>query len=344
MEGLARLLQSFNVRLHIPKNGEVRPKDVQDALGEMKERPEERLVNTVALRCMRQAVYQTENTGHFGLAAEYYCHFTSPIRRYPDLLVHRILHCWLKNPDLTHSMTVLSEDNLQAQAEHSSLKEREAAEAERETVDLKKAEYMLDYIGETFEGVISGVASFGMFVELPNGVEGLVHMSSLTDDYYEFIEDRYCLTGTHTGHTYRLGDTVEIEVLQVNMEDRSIDFIMAGENEAVREYIKAQLGGHGGGGRASRGITGQKSESSSKRDQAGVSKKNYKAGSSGISSILAELHQDEIQATGGVRKKSKRHGSHGKTGGISRPYAKRGKGGIGGNKYAGSTSRKKRRR
>ena len=299
MEGLAKLLQSFNVKLRIPKNGEVRPKDVQAALAEMKERPEERLVNTVALRCMRQAVYQTENIGHFGLAAEYYCHFTSPIRRYPDLLVHRILHAWLKDPDLTHSLSVLSEESLESMAEHSSLQERNAAEAERETVDLKKAEYMLEHIGETYEGVISGVASYGMFVELPNGVEGLVHMSSLMDDYYEFIEDRYCLTGTHTGNTYRLGDTVEVEVLQVNMEDRSIDFIMAGENDAMRDYIKTQLDGH----------------------------------------------QDAAQATGGGRKKNKRrHGSHEQVNGVARPYAKRGKGGIGGNKYAGSGSRKKRRR
>ena len=285
MEGLAKLLQSFNVKLRISKNGMVRPKDVQDALAEMKERSEERLVNTVALRCMRQAVYQTENIGHFGLAAEYYCHFTSPIRRYPDLLVHRLLHAWLKDPDLTRHLPALAAESLEGMAEHSSAQERNAAEAERETVDLKKAEYMLGHIGETFEGVISGVASFGMFVELPNGVEGLVHMSSLTDDYYEFVEDHYCLTGTHTGNTYRLGDTVEIEVLQVNMEDRSIDFIMAGENEGMRDYIKTQLGSR-----------------------------------SGSSSV-----RNEAKKTG-------------------RPYAKRGKGGIGGNKYAGFGHRKKRRR
>ena len=291
MEGLAKLLQSFSIKLRIGKNGMVRPKDVQDALAEMKGRPEERLVNTVALRCMRQAVYQTENIGHFGLAADYYCHFTSPIRRYPDLLVHRILHAWLKDPDLTQHLPALAEESLESMAEHSSVQERNAAEAERETLDLKKAEYMLNHIGETYEGVISGVASFGMFVELPNGVEGLVHMSSLTDDYYEFIEDRYCLAGTHNGHTYRLGDTVQIEVLQVNLEDRSIDFIMAGENDAMQDYLKTQL--------------------NSSRE--------------------------------GKRNK-RRHGSHEQVNGVMRPYAKRGKGGIGGNKYASSFNRKKRRR
>ena len=352
MEGLAKLLQSFNVKLRIPKNGQVRPKDVQDALAEMKERPEERLVNTVALRCMRQAVYQTENVGHFGLAAEYYCHFTSPIRRYPDLLVHRILHAWLKDPDLTRHLPALSEENLESMAEHSSLQERNAAEAERETVDLKKAEYMLDHIGETFEGVISGVASFGMFVELPNGVEGLVHMSSLMDDYYEYVEDRYCLTGTHTGNTYRLGDTVEIEVLQVNMEDRSVDFIMAGENDAMRDYIKTQLGSRVGNRSAKTGSgAAHHSGNGKKIDGRGVNsgganaKNNYRAGHSNVSALLAEIRQDAAQATGSGRKKNKRrHGSHEQVNGMARPYAKRGKGGIGGNKYAGSTNKKKRRR
>lgn len=342
MEGLAKLLQSFNVKLRIPKNGEVRPKDVQAALAEMKERPEERLVNTVALRCMRQAVYQTENIGHFGLAAEYYCHFTSPIRRYPDLLVHRILHAWLKDPDLTHSLSALSEESLESMAEHSSLQERNAAEAERETVDLKKAEYMLEHIGETYEGVISGVASYGMFVELPNGVEGLVHMSSLMDDYYEFIEDRYCLTGTHTGNTYRLGDTVEVEVLQVNMEDRSIDFIMAGENDAMRDYIKTQLDGRGGSAQKGGGKT-RKAGSRSRMPDGII--ETHKAKNGSVSVLLEELRQDAAQATGGGRKKNKRrHGSHEQVNGVVRPYAKRGKGGIGGNKYAGSGSRKKRRR
>ena len=352
MEGLAKLLQSFNVKLRIPKNGQVRPKDVQDALAEMKERPEERLVNTVALRCMRQAVYQTENVGHFGLAAEYYCHFTSPIRRYPDLLVHRILHAWLKDPDLTRHLPALGEENLEAMAEHSSLQERNAAEAERETVDLKKAEYMLDHIGETFEGVISGVASFGMFVELPNGVEGLVHMSSLMDDYYEYVEDRYCLTGTHTGNTYRLGDTVEIEVLQVNMEDRSIDFIMAGENDAMRDYIKTQLGSRGGNRSAATGSgaahhsgNGKKIDGRGANSGGANAKNNYRAGHSSVSALLAEIRQDAAQATGSGRKKNKRrHGSHEQVNGMARPYAKRGKGGIGGNKYAGSTNKKKRRR
>lgn len=241
MEGLVKLLQNFSVSLLIPRNGKISPKAVQKALARMKGRPEERLVDTVALRCMRQAVYQTENIGHFGLAAACYCHFTSPIRRYPDLLVHRILHAWMQSPFPVKDMQAENGASLQSLAEHSSLKEREAAEAERETVDLKKAEYMLKHLGEEYEGVISGVASFGMFVELPNGVEGLVHISSLTDDYYEFVETGYCLAGTHTGKVYRLGDSIKIEVLQVNLGERSIDFVLAGENAAMREHIKARL-------------------------------------------------------------------------------------------------------
>ncbi len=239
MENLARLLQSFSIRL---KAGEdMKPKQVQEAMEAIKGRPEERLVNTVALRCMRQAVYQTENIGHFGLAAEYYCHFTSPIRRYPDLLVHRLLHTWYDHPEITDEKKELLEGKLDKLAEHASIKEREAADAERDTVDLKMAEYMLDHVGEEFEGTISGVTAFGIFVELPNGVEGLVHISSLTDDYYDFYEEQYCLIGKHSGKSYRLGDKVDVEVLQVNLEERSIDFIMAGENDAMREHIRSQL-------------------------------------------------------------------------------------------------------
>lgn len=239
MQDLAKLLANFNVKFIVKE--ETEPRQVQEAVAAMVGRPEERLVTTVALRSMKQAVYQTENIGHFGLAAKYYTHFTSPIRRYPDLLVHRLLRKWLGNPVLKEKEAEKLEDKLAVFADHSSIRERAAAEAERATVELKKCEYMADHIGEEFDGVISGVTSFGMFVELPNGVEGLVHISSLMDDYYDYYEERYALVGTHTGHQYRLGDEVRIEVLQVNISDRAIDFIMAGENAGVREHIRAQL-------------------------------------------------------------------------------------------------------
>lgn len=239
MQDLAKLLANFNVKFKVSE--ETRPLDVQQAVKAMEGRPEERLVNTVALRSMKQAVYQTENIGHFGLAAQYYTHFTSPIRRYPDLIVHRLLRAWMKKPQLNDVDSEKLVDELDVIAEHSSIRERAAAEAERATVELKKAEYMAEHIGEEFDGVISGVTAFGMFVELANGVEGLVHISSLMDDYYEFYEDRYALVGTHTKNQYRLGDKVRIEVLNVNISEVSIDFIMAGENSGVREHIRQQL-------------------------------------------------------------------------------------------------------
>lgn len=239
MQDFAKLLANFNIKFKVHE--ETKPKDIQQAVEAIAGTPEERLITTVALRSMKQAVYQTENIGHFGLAAKYYTHFTSPIRRYPDLIVHRLLHRWLQAPKLPANEVELLGDKLDMIAEHSSIRERAAADAERATVELKKCEYMADHIGEEFDGTISGVTAFGMFVELENGVEGLVHISSLMDDYYDYYEERYALVGTHSGNVYRLGDKVRIEVLQVNISDVSIDFIMAGENNGVREHIRQQL-------------------------------------------------------------------------------------------------------
>lgn len=239
MQDFAKLLANFNIKFKVHE--ETKPKDIQQAVEAIVGTPEERLITTVALRSMKQAVYQTENIGHFGLAAKYYTHFTSPIRRYPDLIVHRLLHRWLQAPKLPANEVEPLGDKLDMIAEHSSIRERAAADAERATVELKKCEYMADHIGEEFDGTISGVTAFGMFVELENGVEGLVHISSLMDDYYDYYEERYALVGTHSGNVYRLGDKVRIEVLQVNISDVSIDFIMAGENNGVREHIRQQL-------------------------------------------------------------------------------------------------------
>ena len=239
MQDFAKLLANFNIKFKVHE--ETKPKDIQQAVEAIAGTPEERLITTVALRSMKQAVYQTENIGHFGLAAKYYTHFTSPIRRYPDLIVHRLLHRWLQAPKLPANEVEPLGDKLDMIAEHSSIRERAAADAERATVELKKCEYMADHIGEEFDGTISGVTAFGMFVELENGVEGLVHISSLMDDYYDYYEERYALVGTHSGNVYRLGDKVRIEVLQVNISDVSIDFIMAGGNNGVREHIRQQL-------------------------------------------------------------------------------------------------------
>ncbi len=239
MQEFAKLLANFNIKFRVKE--ETEPKDIQQAVAEVAGKPEERLITTVALRSMKQAVYQTDNIGHFGLAAKYYTHFTSPIRRYPDLIVHRLLRAWMQQPKLKDSEVEPLEEKLDVIAEHSSIRERAAADAERATVDLKMCEYMAGHIGEEYDGIISGVTAFGMFVELPNGVEGLVHISSLMDDYYDFYEERYALVGNHSGRAYRLGDAVRIEVLNVNISDVSIDFIMAGENAGVREHIRQQL-------------------------------------------------------------------------------------------------------
>lgn len=239
MQEFAKLLANFNIKFRVKE--ETEPKDIQQAVAEVAGKAEERLITTVALRSMKQAVYQTDNIGHFGLAAKYYTHFTSPIRRYPDLIVHRLLRAWMQQPKLKDSEVEPLEEKLDVIAEHSSIRERVAADAERATVDLKMCEYMAGHIGEEYDGIISGVTAFGMFVELPNGVEGLVHISSLMDDYYDFYEERYALVGNHSGRAYRLGDAVRIEVLNVNISDVSIDFIMAGENAGVREHIRQQL-------------------------------------------------------------------------------------------------------
>ncbi len=239
MQEFAKLLANFNIKFRVKE--ETEPKDIQQAVAEVAGKAEERLITTVALRSMKQAVYQTDNIGHFGLAARYYTHFTSPIRRYPDLIVHRLLRAWMQQPKLKDSEVEPLEEKLDVIAEHSSIRERVAADAERATVDLKMCEYMAGHIGEEYDGIISGVTAFGMFVELPNGVEGLVHISSLMDDYYDFYEERYALVGNHSGRAYRLGDAVRIEVLNVNISDVSIDFIMAGENAGVREHIRQQL-------------------------------------------------------------------------------------------------------
>ncbi len=225
IRALAVFVNNFGYRLHIGAN-EVHPKEVQKLLRKVEGSPEEALIGRVALRSMKQARYTTENTGHFGLAAKYYTHFTSPIRRYPDLQIHRIikdnLRGRMKKDKIRHYACILPEV-----AEHTSETERRADEAERETVKLEKAEYMRQYIGETYEGVISGMTNWGMYVELPNTVEGLVHVTRMTDDHYDYIEDRWELAGEHTRKSYRLGQKVKVRVVGVDLLMHTIDFELA---------------------------------------------------------------------------------------------------------------------
>ncbi|MBA4496183.1 ribonuclease R [Paenactinomyces guangxiensis] len=206
------------------KPDKVKPRALQTLLEKVRGKPEEHVISTVMLRSMKQAKYAAECVGHFGLAAPFYSHFTSPIRRYPDLLIHRVIREVLTQGSLSVERMEQLNSYLPDAAQHSSIRERIAVDAERETQDLKQAEYMMDKIGEEYEGLISGVTSFGIFVELPNTIEGLVHLSYLTDDYYHYDEGSYSLIGERTGHIFRIGDPVRIRVSGVNLEERKIDF------------------------------------------------------------------------------------------------------------------------
>jgi len=216
------------------KGNSVHPRALQQLLEEVKGTPEEIIISTVMLRSMKQARYDAESLGHFGLATEFYTHFTSPIRRYPDLIVHRLIRDWVERGqgEMPEERQRYWAEKLPEIAEHTSQRERLAVDAERETDDLKKAEYMLERIGEEFEGVISSVTSFGIFVELPNTIEGLVHVSYLTDDYYHYHEKLYALVGERTGKQYRIGDVVQVRVSNVNVDERAIDFEIVGMKKA----------------------------------------------------------------------------------------------------------------
>ncbi|RUS45867.1 ribonuclease R [Cohnella sp. AR92] len=207
------------------KGNSVHPQALQTLLEEIKGKKEETVLSTMMLRSMKQAKYDAQSLGHFGLAAEFYSHFTSPIRRYPDLVIHRIIREVIENGG------ALPEARMEALgvrmpdiAQQSSERERLAVDAERDTEKLKKAEFMLDKIGEEFDGIISGVTSFGMFVELDNTVEGLIRLSDMSDDYYHFHELHMALIGERTSKVYRIGDEVRIRVGRVNMAEHSIDF------------------------------------------------------------------------------------------------------------------------
>jgi len=202
------------------KGSEHSAKEFQSVLSDVKGRPEERVVNEILLRSMKWAKYSGKNLGHFGLASDGYTHFTSPIRRYPDLIVHRLLKKALSKEEIK-----ISEEFLAKRADHLSSRERVAMEAEREILDRYRVRFMKDKIGGEFEGVISGVTAFGLFVELKEiFVEGLVRVTSLHDDYYQYHEKKYCLVGERTHKAFRIGDEVRVRVDRVDVERRHIDF------------------------------------------------------------------------------------------------------------------------
>jgi len=225
LEALQEFLATFGYRLKGSRN--VYPKALQEVARQAEGTREERLVHTVMLRSMKQARYGVENLGHFGLAAPFYCHFTSPIRRYPDLLVHRVMRQVLLEGGISRALEERWQQVFPDLADHASVTERRADEAERETVDLKKAEFMLDKVGQEYDALISGVTAFGLFVALENGVEGLVHVSTMADDYYLYQETQYLLVGERTRRVFRLGDPVRVVVEGVDLEQRQVNFALA---------------------------------------------------------------------------------------------------------------------
>ena len=212
--------------------GSITPKDLQKVVEDVADKPEAMVVNTMLLRSMQQAKYSEDNYGHYGLAADYYTHFTSPIRRYPDLIVHRLIRSYSTDP--SESNQEKWEQNLPDIALHSSQMERRAVEAEREVDALKKAEFMADKVGEEFDGIISSVVKFGLFVELPNTIEGLIHITALKQDYFHYLENHLAIVGERTGQTFKIGQKVRIKVIKADPETREIDFELIEAEEVVR--------------------------------------------------------------------------------------------------------------
>ncbi|WP_138203721.1 ribonuclease R [Haloimpatiens lingqiaonensis] len=230
---------AHNLGVAIRWANEIHPKILQGVIEQVKGKDEEVVINTLLLRSLKQARYSPECIGHFGLAAKYYCHFTSPIRRYPDLIIHRIIKEFI-NGRLDQKKFASLEKAVDYASIQSSERERVADEAEREVDDLKKAEYMSERIGEEYSGIISSVTNFGMFVELPNTVEGLVHISTLDDDYYIYDEKHLCLIGEKTKNTYRLGNKVKVKVESVDLDAYEVNFTLLKEEKPAEEPIESK--------------------------------------------------------------------------------------------------------
>ena len=223
VESLLTLLHNQGVKIQKAKE-EITPKEIQQIIESIEGLPNEAMISRLVLRSMKQAKYTTECSGHFGLAAKYYCHFTSPIRRYPDLQIHRIIKDNLRGRLMREGRTEHYAEILDEVARQSSVCERRADEAERESDKLKQAEYMSYHLGEEFEGIISGVTGWGLYVELPNTVEGLVHVNTLRDDYYVFDQESYELRGEMTKKVYKLGDKVRVRVAEADKMLKTVDF------------------------------------------------------------------------------------------------------------------------
>lgn len=230
---LGIFINNFGYSIHMGQD-EIHPKELQKLIDSVEGKPEEALISRITLRSMKQAKYTVDSQGHFGLAARYYCHFTSPIRRYPDLQIHRIIKENLRG-NLTEKRLRHYDSLLPEVAERSSKRERLAEEAERDVIKMKKAEYMSRRIGEVYEGVISGVSAWGMYVELPNTIEGMVRVSDIPGDFYVYQEEAYQLMGEQTGRTFKLGQHVTVEVVATDKLTKTIDFRLVENEEGNRE-------------------------------------------------------------------------------------------------------------
>ncbi len=233
LEKMEQFLRGFGYYLR-KKDGEIHPRELQKVLQKAEETDEERIITRMVLRSMMQARYTAENGGHFGLAAKYYCHFTSPIRRYPDLEIHRMIKKMLHG-ELDEKASAYYRRKMPDWAKHCSKQERVAEDAERDTDALKKVEFMEDKVGQIYEGIISGVTNWGIYVELPNTIEGMIALSQMDDDYYEFDEKKMLVFGKRTKKSYRLGDKVVVSVAKVDRMMGTIDFAFAEENEDFQE-------------------------------------------------------------------------------------------------------------
>ena len=228
IEGLKKLISAFGYR--IKGKGEIHPMEIQKLIEKVKDTPQEHIISRMVLRSMKQAKYQAENIGHFGLAAKFYCHFTSPIRRYPDLQIHRIIKEVIEGK-LTENRIKHYDSMLSEIAYHCSTTERTSDDAERETDRLKMAQYMQEHIGEEYNGLISGVTSWGIYVELENTVEGMVPLNEIDDDFYEYEEENLRVVGRRTGKIYMLGDEVRVRVIRTDRQARTIDFMFVEKEE-----------------------------------------------------------------------------------------------------------------
>ena len=233
LEKMEQFLRGFGYYLR-KRDGEIHPRELQKVLQKAEETDEERIITRMVLRSMMQARYTAENGGHFGLAAKYYCHFTSPIRRYPDLEIHRMIKKMLHG-ELDEKASAYYRRKMPDWAKHCSKQERVAEDAERDTDALKKVEFMEDKVGQIYEGIISGVTNWGIYVELPNTIEGMVALSQMDDDYYEFDEKKMLVFGKRTKKSYRLGDKVVVSVAKVDRMMGTIDFVFEEENEDFQE-------------------------------------------------------------------------------------------------------------